>query len=106
MTTDTKNEGVYEPAQTATHHNPYDTKVGGKPAATLADGTVPQTVKQAASRADGPAQTDAEDNNDDNDGVPTLASTVADIKAYLDAQGISYDGVTKKADLLALVQAE
>lgn len=44
-------DGVYEPSDTVTEHNPYDTKVGGKPACTLADGTVPQTVKQTASKA-------------------------------------------------------
>lgn len=34
---------------------------------------------------------------------PTEASTVEEIKAYLDAHGIDYTGKTKKEDLLALV---
>ncbi|MBB5888482.1 ribosomal protein L30 [Lactovum miscens] len=35
---------------------------------------------------------------------PTSANKVAEIKDYLDAQGISYDSSAKKADLLALVK--
>ncbi|TGE04633.1 hypothetical protein [Hymenobacter fodinae] len=40
------------------------------------------------------------------DGVPTNESTIPQIKAYLDEKGIGYDGVTKKADFLALVPQE
>jgi len=43
---------VYEPSEHTTEHSPYDTKVGGKPPCTLADGTVPETVKQTASKAE------------------------------------------------------
>ncbi|WAE45983.1 hypothetical protein OUY26_05240 [Levilactobacillus brevis] len=41
---------------------------------------------------------------DDGTAKPTSANTIDQIKAYLDAQGISYSGVTAKADLLALVK--
>lgn len=34
---------------------------------------------------------------------PTDANTVAEIKAYLDSQGISYTSTMAKAELLALV---
>ena len=47
-----KADHVYEPSETVTEYDPYDTKVGGKPAATLADGTVPMTVKNTASKAE------------------------------------------------------
>ena len=47
-----KADHVYEPSETVTEHNPYDTKVGGKPPCTLADGTVPETTKQVASKAE------------------------------------------------------
>lgn len=36
--------------------------------------------------------------------VPTAKSKVADIKAYLDAQGIAYDDKAKKDELLALIE--
>ncbi|MFT8813019.1 MULTISPECIES: HeH/LEM domain-containing protein [Oenococcus] len=35
---------------------------------------------------------------------PTAKSTVADIKAFLDASNIKYPASAKKADLLALVK--
>ncbi|WP_260768965.1 HeH/LEM domain-containing protein [Oenococcus oeni] len=35
---------------------------------------------------------------------PTTASTVAEIKAYLDSESIKYPSSAKKADLLALVK--
>ncbi|WP_257609936.1 HeH/LEM domain-containing protein, partial [Oenococcus oeni] len=35
---------------------------------------------------------------------PTAASTVAEIKAYLDSESIKYPSSAKKADLLALVK--
>jgi hypothetical protein len=38
------------------------------------------------------------------EGIPTADNTVADIKAYLEAQEIDFEGVTKKADLLALIR--
>ncbi|MCC7668937.1 MAG: hypothetical protein ABF709_04935 [Leuconostoc pseudomesenteroides] len=37
------------------------------------------------------------------DEVPTIKSTVAEIKAYLNEKGVDTDGVTKKQDLLDLV---
>lgn len=43
---------VYEPSENVDEHNPYDTKVGGKPACTLADGTVRETAKLTASKAE------------------------------------------------------
>lgn len=46
---------------------------------------------------------EADDEGTDNDGVPTKASKVEDIKAYLDTNGIDYTGVTKKDELLALI---
>ena len=35
---------------------------------------------------------------------PTVANTVAEIKNYLDANGISYDNSAKKDELLALIK--
>ena len=35
---------------------------------------------------------------------PTAANTVAEIKNYLDANGISYDKSAKKDELLALIK--
>lgn len=46
---------------------------------------------------------EADDEGTNNDGLPTKASKVEDIKAYLDANGIDYTGVTKKDELLALI---
>ena len=43
------------------------------------------------------------DVNADDAGEVTENSTVAEIKAELDARGIDYNGVTKKADLFALL---
>lgn len=41
-----------------------------------------------------------------NDAKPTDANTVAEITAWLDAHAIDHDGVTLKADLLALIPQE
>ena len=38
-------------------------------------------------------------------GRPTAKNTVAEIKAYLDKQGIEYPSGAVKADLLALVES-
>ncbi|MBX0289718.1 E3 binding domain-containing protein [Hymenobacter sp. HSC-4F20] len=82
---------VYEPSDSNTEHNPYDTKVGGKPACTLADGTTPQVVKQKASTADGPAAGATEAADDESDD-PVNASAAA--KKLAEENGIDLNTVT------------
>lgn len=45
-----------------------------------------------------------EETPDEVDEKPTTSNTVAEITAYLDENNIDYDGVTKKQDLLDLIQ--
>lgn len=59
---------------------------------------------------DGPVIADTEDKgqnepNDDDVAEVELTdkATIAEITAYLDAHEINHDGITKKADLLALI---
>ena len=65
-------------------------------------GTPPENPIVMAAKIDAQLGTD-EGEDADGDGIPDGSSTVAQIKAYLDANDISYDGVTKKDDLLALI---
>jgi TP901-1 family phage major tail protein len=63
--------------------------------------TAPKDGSNTASTLD-----DVNENSDYSDStssVPTDANTVAEIKEYLDAQGIEYDSSATKADLLNLV---
>lgn len=56
---------------------------------------------------DGPVIADTEDEDQNADDVAevelTDKATIAEITAYLDAHEINHDGITKKADLLALI---
>ena len=48
--------------------------------------------------------TDANVKSGDSDNKPTNANTIEEINAYLDKHGIAHNGVTLKADLLALIK--
>ncbi|CAJ2232169.1 hypothetical protein [Fructilactobacillus sanfranciscensis] len=48
--------------------------------------------------------TDTNVKSGDSDNKPTDANTIEEIKAYLDKHGIAHNGVTLKADLLALIK--
>jgi large subunit ribosomal protein L20 len=82
------NGQVYREATPAT----LETSIEIKTAAPKAEKAAP-APKQAAAKAEA---TEAV-------AKPTDKNTVADIKAYLDAQGTEYAASAKKADLLALV---
>lgn len=80
----------------------YGNGFNNPPAVRGTDGLPPSEPEQnpivMAAKIDAGTQ-----DSDDTNGVPTSANTVLQIKDYLDAQGIKYDGVTKKDDLLALI---
>ncbi|GAB2027728.1 hypothetical protein OfM2_16330 [Lactovum odontotermitis] len=71
------------------------TEVDGKPAKAAKK---PAAKKAPAAKAEPKAEKSAAASK------PTTASKVAEIKAYLDAEGIKYESTAKKADLLALVK--
>lgn len=59
---------------------------------------------------DGPVIADTKDDGQNKQNVDDVAeveltdkATIAEITAYLDAHEINHDGITKKADLLALI---
>lgn len=70
---------------------------------TKADDTKPSA---AGSDANKPASQPANTTSTPAESVPTADNTVADIKAYLDAKGISYSSNATKADLLKLIPAK
>jgi pyruvate/2-oxoglutarate dehydrogenase complex dihydrolipoamide acyltransferase (E2) component len=87
-------DDVYEPSENTTEHNPYDTKVGGKPACTLADGTTPQTVKQKASSADGPAAGSTEPEHVPDDELEDEINASPAAKKLAEENGIDLTAVT------------
>ncbi|WP_138476169.1 hypothetical protein [Dyadobacter bucti] len=78
--------------------SPIKDAMKNSPAVRATDGGVPGTVEKNPIEEADKAEADGSDY-----GEITENSTTAQIKAELDARGIDYNGVTKKADLFALL---
>lgn len=89
--------------QAAEERTEYGNGFNNPPAVRGTDGLPPSEPEQNPILMGAQADADQDNGDEDNADELTANSPVADIKAELDARGIDYKGVTKKADLFALL---
>lgn len=94
-----KNQTVEERAE-------YGNGFNNPPAVRGTDGGEPGTKERNAIEVAAEADTSGETDKGDEYEAVTAKSTVAQIKAYLDEQGIEYDPKASKPDLVKLLPAE
>lgn len=98
-----KREEKLAAENTIEERDELETQATNPPAVRATDGGRPGTKERNPLEVAKELDADGVEDDTDNDGIPTVANTIPQIKAYLDAHDITYDGVTKKDDLLALI---
>lgn len=92
-----------------TERTSFHSGLNQPPSPRATDGKDPNTKEEnpleVAKRLEAEDAGDSDQDDEQSNGVPTKASKVDEIKAYLDAQGITYVPTAKKDDLLALIPA-